>query len=85
MELTFLENVHPPLVLHVTCLVSCVMCLVSPVTCHMHMSFYLNGRARRWRVFYQQGLPHLVYITLSEHFVRNGVQQRYIFENFRFH
>ena len=54
---------------------SCVTCHMSHVTCHMscvtchNFFFYLNfllffgqsGEAYRWRVFYQQGLPRLVY------------------------
>ena len=51
--------------------VSCVMCQVSRVTCHVsHDTFFfklflsniflLSGGASRWRVCYQQGLPRLV-------------------------
>ena len=54
----------------VTCHVSCVMCHVSHVTCHVsqvtHILFYFisfsqSCEASRWRVCYQQGLPHLVF------------------------
>ena len=42
------------------------MCHMSRVTCHMsHVTFFsfflLSGEAYWWRVWYQQGLPHLVY------------------------
>ena len=46
--------------------VSCVMCHVSHVTCHMSLFFLLffgkSGDAYWWRVCYKRGLPHLVFI-----------------------
>ena len=48
----------------VRCQVSDVMCQVSRVTCHI---FFLQiGEASRGRVFYQQGLPRLVYIQTTQ-------------------
>ena len=46
---------------------SCVRCQVSGVMCHMsHDTFFSfffgqSGKAYRWRVCYQQGLPRLVF------------------------
>ena len=49
---------------HVMCHVSHVTCHVSCVTCHIPLFFLFfllqSGWARRWRVCYQRGLPHLV-------------------------
>ena len=44
----------------VTCHVSRVTCQVSHVRCQMFFFFGQNGRASRWRVCYQRGLPRLV-------------------------
>ena len=45
---------------------SCVMCHLSPATCHLsHAYFFLNGQsggASWWRVCYQRGLPRLVLV-----------------------
>ena len=62
---------------HVTCHMSCVTSHMSRVTCHLsHVIFFFyiliffyvkkngqSGGASRWRVCYQRGLPHLVYIV----------------------
>ena len=59
----------------VACHVSCVTCHMSHVTCHVslvtcHMSHFFSslfsgqsGEAYRWRVFYQRGLPRLVFLN----------------------
>ena len=53
--------------LETTCHVSHVTCHMTHVTCHMSFFFFFylkkngqSGGASRWRVCYQQGLPHLV-------------------------
>ena len=55
-----LENVH--LSPCVTCHVSHITCHMSHVTCHILSSSFFgqSGKASRWRVCYQQGLPRLV-------------------------
>ena len=69
-ELTFWENVHPPLFVTcqmsiVRCHISCVMCLVSGVRCVMFCFFCRQSIwSSWWRVFYQRGRPCLVYIIL---------------------
>ena len=68
-ELKFWEKVHllPRVICHVShamCHVSCVPCHMSCVTCHVSHVFVFFGQrvgASRWRVFYQRGLPCLVY------------------------
>ena len=47
----------------VTCHVSHVTCHMLCVTCHMSLFIFIflpSGKASRWRVCYQQGLPRLV-------------------------
>ena len=54
----------------VTCQVSHVRCHMSGVTCHMSTFFFFSfrksGEASLWRVCYQRGLPHLVYINILQ-------------------
>ena len=52
----------------VMCHVSHITCHMSPVTCHLYffyffyLKFFLQSvAASRWRVCYQQGIPHLFY------------------------
>ena len=48
------------------CHVSCVMCNVSPVTCHRYLKKLQIGELCQWRVCYQRSLPRLVYIQLGK-------------------
>ena len=48
----------------VTCQMSCVTCHVSHVACHLSFFFLVIGEAYWWRVWYQQGLPRLVFSTI---------------------
>ena len=60
----------------ITCHVSHVPCQVSHVKCHMSgvsVFFLQSVEARWWRVFYQWGLPRLVYY---------GSRKKYIWRSF---
>ena len=64
-KLKFWEKVHlpPPVMFHE----SYVTCHVSPVTFHMSLNFiyfWQSGEASRWRVYYQWGLPRLVFLII---------------------
>ena len=55
--------------LYVMCHMSCVMCHMSGAMCHLSnvtcpIFFLQSGEAYRWRVCYQQGLPHLVFTDI---------------------
>ena len=48
----------------VMCYMSCVTWHVT-VTCHMSNFFWTSGEAYWWRVYYQRGLPRLVFLKLE--------------------
>ena len=75
---------------------SCVMCHMSGVTCHVsHVRchiiiiiffiFFLQSvGARRWRVCYQRGLPHLVFRKFKEKSHKSGEVDKQIFPSLKY-